>query len=135
LFGSLSPSFWGFTPQGELPACNPLDYPIFDGKVLDTGPDASRPARHSPEVRPTVDAKTRQWRHAVESGNPVKVREVIQLLKADGWYLADQRGSHRQFRHPRKPGKVTVAGRAGKDVPTGTLKSIFRQAQIEEKPP
>lgn len=58
------------------------------------------------------------------------VRQVIKLLQSLGWYLARTRGSHRQFKHPSMPGTVTVAGKMGVDVPTGTLKSIFRQAQI-----
>jgi predicted RNA binding protein YcfA (HicA-like mRNA interferase family) len=60
----------------------------------------------------------------------VKVREVIRLLERDGWYLVAQRGSHRQYRHPTKQGKVTVAGKPGVDVPPGTLGSIYRQAGL-----
>ncbi len=41
----------------------------------------------------------------------MKVREVIQMLESDGWYLVATRGSHRQFKHAVKPGRVTVAGR------------------------
>jgi predicted RNA binding protein YcfA (HicA-like mRNA interferase family) len=61
----------------------------------------------------------------------MKVREVIRLLKADGWYLDRQTGSHRQFRHPSKPGTVTVAGTLGKDLKSGTLASVFRQAGLK----
>jgi predicted RNA binding protein YcfA (HicA-like mRNA interferase family) len=50
----------------------------------------------------------------------VKVREAIELLRADGWQLERQVGSHRQFRHPTKPGTVTVAGNLGKDLKPGT---------------
>jgi len=42
-------------------------------------------------------------------------------------------GSHRQFKHPTKSGRVTVAGNMGKDIPTGTLKSIFKHAGLTEK--
>jgi predicted RNA binding protein YcfA (HicA-like mRNA interferase family) len=56
------------------------------------------------------------------------VREVIRQLTRDGWVLVGQRGSHRQFRHPDRAGKITVPGKMSADVPTGTLKSIFRQA-------
>ncbi|MEH1921947.1 type II toxin-antitoxin system HicA family toxin [Nostoc sp.] len=62
----------------------------------------------------------------------MKVREVIKRLEADGWYLARSKGSHRQFKHPDKPGTVTVAGKPNVDVPIGTLKNIWRQAQLEE---
>jgi predicted RNA binding protein YcfA (HicA-like mRNA interferase family) len=60
----------------------------------------------------------------------VKVREVIAMLQADGWFLAATRGSHRQFKHPTKPGRVTVAGKPSDDLAPGTLNSIFKQAQI-----
>jgi predicted RNA binding protein YcfA (HicA-like mRNA interferase family) len=54
----------------------------------------------------------------------VKVREVIRLLEEDGWQLVRTRGSHRQFKHPKKPGTVTVAGREGLDIPPSTLNAI-----------
>jgi len=63
----------------------------------------------------------------------VKVREIIALIQADGWRRVAQKGSHRQFKHPVKPGRVTVAGKPGIDVPLGTLKNIYKQAQIKEK--
>ncbi|PPS43316.1 type II toxin-antitoxin system HicA family toxin [Chroococcidiopsis sp. TS-821] len=63
----------------------------------------------------------------------MKVREVIKRLEQDGWYLARTNGSHRHFKHPIKPGIVTVAGKPSIDIPIGTLKSIWRQAQIEEE--
>lgn len=61
----------------------------------------------------------------------MRAREVIKLIQADGWYEVHQVGSHKQFKHPTKKGKVTVIMHAGKDIDTGTLKSIKRQAGIE----
>jgi predicted RNA binding protein YcfA (HicA-like mRNA interferase family) len=61
------------------------------------------------------------------------VREVIRKLTDDGWIEVAQRGSHRQFKHPTKPGKVTVAGKMSDDVRIGTLKSILRQAVLERE--
>lgn len=58
----------------------------------------------------------------------MKVAEVIRRLRSDGWVLESTRGSHRQFKHPTKPGRVTVAGKPSVDVPPGTLNSIFKQA-------
>ena len=60
------------------------------------------------------------------------VRKVLQILRKDGWYKVTQRGSHAQYKHPLKKGRVTVPMHHG-DVPIGTLKSIFKQAQINEK--
>jgi predicted RNA binding protein YcfA (HicA-like mRNA interferase family) len=60
----------------------------------------------------------------------VKVRDVIRLIEADGWRLDRQRGSHRQFRHPEKPGTVTIAGKPSAELKTGTLSSILRQADM-----
>ena len=57
-------------------------------------------------------------------------REVIQLLKADGWFEVNVVGSHHQFKHPTKKGRVTVT-HPRKDIPLGTQKSIFDQAGIK----
>jgi predicted RNA binding protein YcfA (HicA-like mRNA interferase family) len=60
----------------------------------------------------------------------MKVREIIKLIEADGWYLARTRGSHRQYKHPTKAGLVTVPGKLSDDLAPGTLNSIFKQAQL-----
>lgn len=60
----------------------------------------------------------------------VKVRQVIRALEDDGWRLDRQAGSHRQYRHPIKPGTVTVPGHLGDDLAPGTLGSIRRQAGL-----
>jgi predicted RNA binding protein YcfA (HicA-like mRNA interferase family) len=62
----------------------------------------------------------------------MKVREVIKMIEKDGWYLVRTKGSHRQFKHPQKPGTVTVSGNSGKEMPPGTLNSVLKQAQITE---
>ena len=62
---------------------------------------------------------------------PTKVRDALRLLTDDGWYLVATRGSHRQFKHPVKPGRVTISGNTGDDVRPGTLASIKRQAGLE----
>ena len=61
----------------------------------------------------------------------MKVREAINLLESDGWYLVATRGSHRQYKHPLKAGRVTVAGKMSDDLARGTLKSILKQARLE----
>jgi predicted RNA binding protein YcfA (HicA-like mRNA interferase family) len=63
----------------------------------------------------------------------MKVREVIRLIEKDGWLLISEEGSHRQYKHAVKTGRVTVAGHPNVDVPIGTLKNIYRQAQMKEK--
>jgi len=61
----------------------------------------------------------------------MKVKDVLRLLKNDGWEVARQKGSHRQFRHPIKQGTVTVpVHRLPDEVPIGTLKSILKQAGL-----
>jgi predicted RNA binding protein YcfA (HicA-like mRNA interferase family) len=61
----------------------------------------------------------------------MKVREVIKLIEKDGWYQVVMRGSHRQYKHPHKPGRVTIAGHPAHDLAPGTLNSIFKQAQVQ----
>ena len=56
-------------------------------------------------------------------------RELITIIENDGWELVGRRGSHWQFKHPTKPGRVTIT-HPKKDVPMGTMRSIFAQAQI-----
>jgi len=63
----------------------------------------------------------------------MNVREVIDLIEADGWYKVATRGSHRQYKHPTKPGRVTVAGKLSDDVAPGTLNSIMKQSGLREK--
>ena len=58
----------------------------------------------------------------------VKVREVLRRLREDGWRQTSQAGSHRQFEHPTRPGKVTVAGHPNDDIPPGLWNNIQRQA-------
>jgi len=63
----------------------------------------------------------------------MKVSEVLDLLRRDGWYLVATRGSHRQFKHAVKPGRVTVAGKPSHDLPPGTLNSILKQAGLKRQ--
>ena len=61
----------------------------------------------------------------------VKVREIAKLIEQDGWYWVRTKGSHHQYKHPTKPGLVTVPGRPGDDVATGTLNNILKQAGLK----
>ena len=61
----------------------------------------------------------------------MKVSAFLRLLAEDGWLLVTTKGSHRQFKHPIKPGRVTVPGKLSDDLAAGTLNSIYKQAQLK----
>ncbi|SUS08120.1 YcfA-like protein [uncultured Defluviicoccus sp.] len=61
----------------------------------------------------------------------MKVGDVVRMLKSDGWILVTTRGSHRQFKHPLKPGRVTIAGKHSDELAPGTLNSILKQAGLK----
>ncbi len=63
---------------------------------------------------------------------PTKVKELVAMIEADDWKQVRQKGSHRQYRHERKPGTVTVAGKDSVEVPPGTLGSILKQAGLQK---
>jgi predicted RNA binding protein YcfA (HicA-like mRNA interferase family) len=61
----------------------------------------------------------------------VKVREVIAMIEKDGWFVVRTKGDHRQYKHPRKQGRVTISGNTGRDMPPGTLNSVLKQAGLK----
>jgi len=61
----------------------------------------------------------------------VTAREAIRMVEADGWYRVPATGGHLQFKHATKPGRVTIPGKPGKEIPPGTLNSIKRQAGLK----
>jgi predicted RNA binding protein YcfA (HicA-like mRNA interferase family) len=61
----------------------------------------------------------------------MKVADVIRMLQADGWTLVAKRGSHRQFKHSSKPGRVTVPGKLSDDLAPGTLNSVLKQSGLK----
>ena len=63
----------------------------------------------------------------------MKVKEVLKILEEDGWYIDRIRGSHRILKHKIKSGIVVLACKLSKDLSEGTRKSIFSQAQLEDK--
>ena len=92
-------------PIGELAELPPIPYPVYSNYAA-TG---------------------------LDTGTRVKVGDLIRLLEEDGWRLARTRGSHRQYKHPSKPGTVTVAGKPSLDVPPGTLNSVLKQAGLKKE--
>jgi predicted RNA binding protein YcfA (HicA-like mRNA interferase family) len=62
----------------------------------------------------------------------MKVSELLRILQDDGWYIVATRGSHRQFKHGSKSGRVTVPGKPSDDLAPGTLNSILKQAGLKK---
>ena len=63
---------------------------------------------------------------------PLKVHELLKILREDGWYLVRQKGSHRQYHHPIKTGTVTIACKSSVELPPATLHSVLTQAQLKK---
>lgn len=64
-------------------------------------------------------------------GERMKVKDCIKMIEADGWYLVATRGSHRQYKHPSKPGRITIAGHPADILAPGTLNSVLKQAGLK----
>ena len=64
----------------------------------------------------------------------MKIRDLIKAVEKDGWKHVKTKGSHRQYKHAEKPGRVTIPGHSGDDVHPETLKSILTQAGLKDKP-
>jgi predicted RNA binding protein YcfA (HicA-like mRNA interferase family) len=62
----------------------------------------------------------------------MKIRDIIGVIEAEGWYLVETKGSHRQYKHPKIRGRVTIAGHPNDDLAPGTLNSILKQAKPRE---
>jgi len=61
----------------------------------------------------------------------VKVKEAIEMIEKDGWFMIRSKGSHRQYGHCQKKGLVTIAGHLNDDLARGTVNSIFKQAGLK----
>lgn len=62
----------------------------------------------------------------------MKVKDAIAMLEEDGWFLVATRGSHRQYKHAAKSGRVTVAGKPSDDLAPGTFNSILKQSGLKD---
>jgi predicted RNA binding protein YcfA (HicA-like mRNA interferase family) len=60
----------------------------------------------------------------------MRSREMIRMIEDDGWYLVAVKGSHHQYKHPFKPGRVTI-NPPDSDLPKGTINSILKQAGLK----
>ena len=74
---------------------------------------------------------TRPSRRTWSGWGLAKARDAIRLVERDGWRLVRSRGSHRQYRYPVKPGRVTIPGKPGDDLPSGTWDSIMKQSGLK----
>lgn len=63
----------------------------------------------------------------------MKIRDIIKRVEIEGWRLIRTKGSHRQYKHPTKLGRITIAGHPGDDLAPGTLNSILKQAGLKER--
>ncbi|MEH2479180.1 putative RNA binding protein YcfA (HicA-like mRNA interferase family) [Nitrobacteraceae bacterium AZCC 2146] len=70
---------------------------------------------------------------SIKAEPAMKVRDAIRMIEDDGWFHVATRGSHRQYKHLLKPGRVTVAGRPSDDLAPGTFASILKQAGLKEQ--
>jgi predicted RNA binding protein YcfA (HicA-like mRNA interferase family) len=69
----------------------------------------------------------------LSDSRPMHVKQVLRMPHDDGWTEVARRGSHRQFKHKHKPGRVTVAGKPSDDLAPGTLNSILKQARLKSE--
>lgn len=60
----------------------------------------------------------------------MRFRDIERIILDDGWYFIKQVGSHRHYKHPTKPGKVTIPNHGGKDINPTTVKQIMKQAGL-----
>jgi predicted RNA binding protein YcfA (HicA-like mRNA interferase family) len=71
------------------------------------------------------------WEFREEYVELAKIRDVIRMIEEDGWFHVRTRGSHRQYRHPVKPGLVTIPGKHGDELAPGALNSVLKQAGLK----
>lgn len=95
----------------------------------------SRTPTQRREFRGSVDGRYAWFPGCLRNATmgPLKVRDLVKLVEADGWKHVRTTGSHRHYKHPSKPHVVTIPGHPGDDVPAGTLKSIQRAAGLEKR--
>jgi predicted RNA binding protein YcfA (HicA-like mRNA interferase family) len=109
-----------------------VDYFIGRPASMSTNPDARLMELTRPDNPPVVYSRP-AWRGlgAVLKESQMKVREAIRLIESDGWYYVASKGSHRQYKHPLKQGRVTISGKLSDDLAPGTFNSILKQAGLK----
>jgi predicted RNA binding protein YcfA (HicA-like mRNA interferase family) len=125
-----------FIDSKKINKLSQADYAILAATLLDEEGNSIRPEITSQLTEKKLERLQRVFAepdadvpiHKALRNTPV--REIIKIVEADGWMLSTQRGSHRQFVHRTKPGRVTISGGDGDTLPEGTLKSVFTQAGL-----
>jgi predicted RNA binding protein YcfA (HicA-like mRNA interferase family) len=94
----------------------------------------SSSSAEKPDCIPTEKHNEQKHLRLIQGSGGIilKVREIIKVIEGDGWYLITTKGSHRQYKHPVKTGRITIAGHLTDDLAPGTMNSIFKQAQLKE---
>ena len=92
----------------------------------------------APQLMPVVIRQTCEIRpycshRAADESRRMKVRQVLLILKKDGWVEVSRRGSHRQMKHRSKPGRVTVPAKLSDELAPGTLNRILEQAGLKDE--
>jgi predicted RNA binding protein YcfA (HicA-like mRNA interferase family) len=131
---------WGFTPQ--LPVKRALEQVPAVGEDL-AGVACARPQGRGGDavgvrfiaLTDAPESNPDEYQNLISRPPCAPARSattrVLLMLRNDGWFLVATRGSHRQFKHPSKPGRVTVAGKPSDDLAAGTLNSILKQAGLK----
>ena len=109
--------------SGLINTVSPVEYPPLVGVAV-----PERPGIHPAEGR--LDGQ--EVVCIMSTIRNMTARDILRVLREDGWYEVYQRGSHLHLEHPDKPGKVTVAIHKG-TIPRGTLNSILKQAGLKAK--
>lgn len=109
------------------------DYFIGKPDSFITDPDARMAELTVSDDLPVVYSRP-SWRGlgVVLKETQMKVREAIRLIESNGWYYVSSRGSHRQYKHRQKPGRVTIPGKLNDDLAPGTFNSILKQAGLKQ---
>ena len=95
------------------------------GRLITGLPTKRLPERRAEQEQRPVHSSLPCYSAATKAG------DMLRIIQADGWYLVATRGSHRQFKHADKPGRVTVPGKPSDALAPGTLNSILKQARLK----
>jgi predicted RNA binding protein YcfA (HicA-like mRNA interferase family) len=118
---------------GQVKLTLPDYYPVVYGRTSSPINPDSQLVELALSDDPAVVYSRASWRGlgVVLKETQMKVRDAIRLIESDGWYHVVSKGSHRQYKHPQKPGRVTIPGKFNDDLAAGTFNSILKQAGLK----